>query len=271
MQFEVSDVRQIQLTTLDILLEIDRVCKLHQIEYMLTCGTALGAVRHKGFIPWDDDLDISMTRKEYERFIKALDESLGEDYYYHCFEKDSRYNVLIPAMKIRKKGTYIKEVNKYLENHCDGDGIFVDVFIFDHFSKNKVLNFFVRTWMFILGCLMMFADNFLHINPIKLKKVFLATDRWYAKHNEGSKTWGLSMTWIFNKPNRQQIYKEEDLFPVSYGEFEGYTFPMPHNPDALLRVEIGDDYMTLPPVEKRISKHTVEFNIHGDGPKEKSK
>lgn len=258
-----EDVKKIQNVAFEILLEIDRVCKKNDIEYFLSCGTALGARRHQGFIPWDDDLDISMTRENFEKLIPALKKDLGEDFYFHSFYTDHRYNVLLPMMKIRKKGTYILERNSLLKHHCDGDGLFVDVFIYDKISERKWINAIFRAYMYLLALPIFILDN-LHLNPVALKKLFMNSAAWYHHHNKASRKWGLSTTWIFNKPNKQQVYWEDILFPLQEMPFEGRLFPMPHDPDTFLKSEIGEDFMTLPPVEKRIAKHTVQFSVTSD-------
>lgn len=260
---ENAEVKKIQKVALDILLEIDRICQANDIEYMLSCGTALGAVRHQGFIPWDDDLDIAMTRENYERFVQVLPTALGEDYYYHCFEADCRYNVLLPNMKVRKKGTCILERNKLLRHHCDGNGLFVDVFVFDKVSEKGWQNILMRIWMYFLGGIIFVLDN-LHLNPVILKKLFVNSARGFHRANRNSHKWGLTMMWLFVKPTCQRIYPERILFPLQRMPFEGGMFPMAHDPDAFLRIEIGDDYMILPPIEKRLAKHTVAFSVTSD-------
>lgn len=262
---ELEEVAKIQKVALDILCEIDRVCKENDIEYMLACGTALGAVRHQGFIPWDDDLDIGMTRENYQRFLEVLPKALKEDYYYHCFEADPHYNVLLPNMKVRKKGTYILERNSLLKHRCEGDGLFVDVFVYDHISEYRFVNALMRIYMSIFGGLLFILDN-CHLQPVFLKKLFMNSAYHYHQAHQKSRKWGVSMNWIFNRPSKQQVYREKDLFPLQEMLFEGRLFPMPANPDAYLRVEIGDDYMTLPPKEKQISKHTVTFSVTSDQP-----
>lgn len=260
---ERTEVRKIQKVALEILIEIDRICQKNDIEYILACGTALGAVRHQGFIPWDDDLDIGMTRENYAKFLLALKQDLKEDYYYHCFETDHRYNVLLPNMKVRKKGTFIKERNALLKHHCDGDGLFVDVFIYDHISENKWINGLFRCWMYLQFAWLFVLDN-LHICPVFLKKLYLNSAQWYDRIHCHSRKFGVTMTYVYNKPSRQQVYWEEDLFPTQMMPFEGRLFPMPHDPDAFLKVDIGDDYMTLPPINKQTSKHTVTFSVTSD-------
>ncbi len=265
---ELSEARKIQEVAYDILLEIDRICKENNIEYTLACGTALGAVRHQGFIPWDDDLDISMTRENYERFVQVLPTSLKNDYYYHCFETDKRYNVLLPTMKVRKKNTYIQEANKFLKHGCDGDGLFVDVFVYDQISEHKLVNGLFRGYMMFLGALIFIFEN-LHISFVPLKSLYVNSAKKYDQAHKNSKKWGVSMTWLFSPLWHQQVYWQDDLFPYHDIKFEDGMFPIAHHEDAFLRVEIGDDYMTLPPVEKQISKHTIEFNVLSDQPKKR--
>ena len=107
---------------LSIMDEIDRICRKYDITYGLIAGSALGTVNYGGFIPWDDDIDIFILRSDWDKFIAALDKELNNDFYYHCYEKDTRYNILVPQMKIRKKNTYVEERNILLDNRCCGNG-----------------------------------------------------------------------------------------------------------------------------------------------------
>lgn len=98
-----EEIRSVQLVELKILLEIDRICKEHSIEYFLTSGSVLGAVRHGGFIPWDDDIDIGMSRENYDRFIEIAPHALRQPYVLQTYNTD-RYSPILYA-KIKNTDT----------------------------------------------------------------------------------------------------------------------------------------------------------------------
>lgn len=264
----VITVKDVQNALLGMMIDIDKICRENNIPYVLTGGTALGAIRHKGFIPWDDDLDIAMMRKDYKRFIKVLEEKLPEQYTFHCYEKNKKYNVTIPPMKIRKRNTYIKEVNTLLANKCsDCDGIFIDVFVLDYVSKHKIIDVPFRC---INGLLMLIINGFenIHINPIPLKSLFVSIAKFYGWLNRKSKYIGFDLTWTYISPFKGHIFKYEDIYPTKEVMFEDYKFTMANNHDAFLRMDIGPTYMTPPPENKRFAKHTVDINLDGPNPEE---
>lgn len=261
-------VRDVQNVLLDMMIDIDKICRENDIPYILTGGSALGAVRHKGFIPWDDDLDIAIERKDYKRFINVLQEHLPNKYTFHCYEKNKKYNVTIPQMKIRKKDTYIKEVNSLLKNKCkDCDGVFIDVFILDHVNKHKIIDVPFR----IINVLLMLIINGLeniNINPIPLKSLFIGIAKFYGKINKNSKYIGFDLTWTYINPFKGHIFKYDEVFPAKEILFENHKFMIANNYDAFLRMDIGSTYMTPPPENKRIAKHTVDINLEGSTPEE---
>ncbi len=127
------DIRQLQLHILDILVVIDKVCREHDIKYYLVAGTMLGAVRHKGFIPWDDDIDIAMPRNDYDRFMQHCTGWLPKPYEAFCAELMPNY----PSdfAKIIDSGTTLIE----RAHHSYIGGIYVDVFPIDGITSNKLL------------------------------------------------------------------------------------------------------------------------------------
>lgn len=256
----VITIRDVQQVLLGMLKDIDALCVKHNIPYFLNGGSALGAVRHHGFIPWDDDADIAMMREDYKRLLNVVHE-LGDNYVAHAFELNRKYNVLIPAMKIRKKGTYIKEVNPLLANRIsDCDGIFVDVFVYDHVSANKLLDLPLRLLNQGLMPIIVFFEN-LRLNPLPLKHWFVNNARLYNWLNQGSSWVGMPITWTFKAAFKPFVFKKDDIFPLQRVQFEDVQLPIPHHPHEYLCTMIAPSYMTPPPEDKRVAKHISDIRL----------
>ena len=256
-------VRMVQEKLYEAMKDIDKICKKNKIDYFLTDGTCLGAVRHKGFIPWDDDVDIGMSRDDYNRFIKVLDKELPDKYVYHCYEKNKKYIVAYPAMKIRIKDTYVKEKNNiFLPNRCkDSDGIFIDVVIYDHMSKHKIIDLPLRLINTILMPIMVLFDM-IHINPIILKSLFRFNARIYGKLCKNSEYIGDELTWVYNNPFKPYIMKYSDIYPTKRIKFENSKFPVPGNYNNYLIAKFGKNYMTPVKESKRISKNIKDIDLN---------
>ena len=128
-----DELRHLQLVVMNIAKDVDKLCRENNIHYYLGGGGAIGAVRHHGFIPWDDDLDFLMPYEEYERFVKICKEKLDLNKYE--IDQDLN-NWAIPMLKIRLKGTYIEEKEKSIEEgKCQG--IFLDVFRLEHSPESN--------------------------------------------------------------------------------------------------------------------------------------
>lgn len=266
-------VRDLQLAILEIMDEIHRVCVKNDIPYALIAGSALGICNYQGFIPWDDDIDMCVERKDWNRFIQALEKDLDPKFYFQCFENDKNYNILIPSMKIRKRGTYIEEVNTLLKNRCkSGDGIFVDVVIYDGVSENKWIDELNRFKIRALMPIMVLLDN-IHINPLFLKKRVLKIAEKYAKKNEQSNLVSQTIAIPWEKFFKEPKFKREDVYPFTLYEFEGRQFYSYHNiknvvtkwygPNCLKKWN-GKEYVETLPIEKRHPKHAVDLNLGGE-------
>ncbi len=149
-------LRQCQLVMLRMLKIFDHLCTRHNIEYFLTGGSLLGAVRHQGFIPWDDDLDVGMTRNNYEKFVQYAAPELPNDVFFQTTETDTHYPVchMVEAKLKDKYSSYIiKEKNKnIIKWHT---GLQVDIFVYDkaYLPHNLFLYLLNRCLIFFCDCL----------------------------------------------------------------------------------------------------------------------
>ncbi|WP_297676948.1 LicD family protein [uncultured Bacteroides sp.] len=251
-----SILRRHQLRMLEMLQFIDTVCKKHGIRYWLCSGTLLGAVRHGGFIPWDDDVDIEMLREDYVKFANALEEEKSSDYILQTHHTD--FNYLAPYGKLRDLHSHIKEDN-YNDLYYQYNGIYIDIFILDPSSSlivSKISNYLQYFMLFHMNRYLHnkivrkiyfsinygLLDNFLF--PL-LRGVLRIRARGQLRHTLGS---------CFNKPRY-----EDDIFPLSQMNFEGFAFPVPNNFDNYLS-KIYGNYMSLPDLNK-IRLHTTEVNF----------
>lgn len=253
-----EDLRKLQLIQLDMLLEVDRICKKHKIKYCIIAGTLLGAVRHKGFIPWDDDIDIAMFRPEYERFCEICEKELDSDKYYlqtHRNTKGYRWGY----GKIRRVGT---EFVRSGQEHMDyPTGVFIDIFPLDNVPDNIVLRWFhnlictiVRKFLWSKAgakadsrMIMRLIYKIMALVPKNF--IFLIYDLLVKISNR--KETKMVRTLTFPTPkNRQYGYYRKWYDELELLEFEGYYFPAPKDYDEYLRYKFGD-YEKLPPVELR--------------------
>ena len=141
------ELRQLQLIQLELLCEVDRICKKCNIHYNIIAGTLLGAVRHQGFIPWDDDADVALLRTEYERFREACKTELDHERFYfqdHTNEKGYRWGY----GKLRRKKTLFLRENQ--EDMPYEQGVFIDVFPLDSVPNNKILRSIMNFRCFVL-------------------------------------------------------------------------------------------------------------------------
>ena len=175
-------VRKLQLTELDILKEIDRICKKNNIDYTLYGGSLLGAIRHKGFIPWDDDIDVAMTRKNYNKFIKACKYDLGDKFFFDSYETNKKYALFYGKVKL--KNTLFVEKKNY-DNYDETSSIWVDIFPLDavtgRMDKNQKFQYklfgYITTLITIKN-----GSNYYQNSKIK-KKIYLLKTVFFFNFN----------------------------------------------------------------------------------------
>lgn len=267
-------VRSLQLEVLTIMDEIDRVCRKNNIKYFLIAGSSLGMCNYGGFIPWDDDIDISVSIDDWPKFIEAMQKDLNEKFYFDCYEIDKKYNTISgPWMKVRKKGTYIEEVNFLLKNRCKrGDGVFVDVIPYGGISENKLIDEIERTVVKINMLFIVILDNF-YINPIPFKSFVYWFSKKCMKWHQNSKLVSQPVSVPWEKFLHEPVFLKKDVYPVKEYDFEGRKFYSYNNIEKIMKEWYGHNCLkkwngkyweeTLP-VEKRQPKHTKDLNLNGD-------
>ena len=243
-----QEFRTMQLLELDLLIEFDRVCRKHGIKYCITSGTLLGAVRHKGYIPWDDDSDSAMLREEYEKFRAVADEMDASVCYF--------------------QGTSFVRAG---QEHMKGKtGVFVDIFVLDDCPKSVLGMELQDLWCFFLRKILysrvgkvnetgMKKAIYSFLSVIPVKWVYGRVEKMASRSNNS--TPNRVRTLLF--PAFGKFYmKNAHPAKIRYGmpkswfldraeyDFEGHKFYGTKDYDAFLKY-LYNDYMTLPPKEKR--------------------
>ena len=255
-----TQLRRIQQIETDVLCEVDRICQKHQIKYVLGFGTLIGAVRHQGFIPWDDDVDICMMRKDYERFKDICRTELNPKYFYQSKDTDPEYYHLFD--KIRVNGTVFKE--DLIAEHDIHHGVYIDIFPMDYVPVNgflRCLQFwkfhFFRTGLMAKYMSMEERTGYKLLAAKVVRALFkpFSLDSLYRNATrEACRYDGKRGTYIFNFCS---AINEKSLCHASCLEdakFEDKEFLIPKEYDEVLRVAYGD-YMQLPPEEDRVPHH----------------
>ena len=256
-----NDLRSIQLLQLSMLKELDRICRKHNIKYWLEAGTLLGAVRHGGFIPWDDDLDVAMLSDDYHKFLSVAEKELPDSIFLQTKASDpsSFHNYA----KLRDTNSL------YIEFRTDFSksgqkGVYVDIFEFDYYPNisKKTIRFFYKMigkTKDILGDKRdMTFKTVLQYFVFNIEK-FIFKPIWKIIDKKKSKKYA-SYTIEDNGYFIKQL--TDDIFPLKMIKFEDQEFPAPNNCDSYLKVLYGN-YMEMPPVEKRLQHAYAYFiNIH---------
>lgn len=249
---EGTALRDAQLTMLKILLEFDRICKKNGLTYWIDFGTLLGAVRHGGFIPWDDDIDVSMPPEDYRHFKEIAQAELSDGFVLQTEVTEPSSNQGDGVFKIRMKNTiYLMEYDDLAEPYSKG--LFIDVFesVPTPAINKKAFRFIVRR--------INKAHGFMHYN----KRLNLGNVIRYFVFPV-SYVFFYHVVWraicLFTRKNceftpvQRVLYgypsPRTAIFPLGEIQFEGHTFPCPHDPDRRL-TDMWGDYMQLPPEDKR--------------------
>ena len=256
-ELSIDKIKEIELQILDY---IDSVCKENKLRYFLAWGTLLGAVRHEGFIPWDDDIDIIMPREDYERLLSIINKS-GNKYKALSYKYEQEY--YYPFAKVIDSATLVIENGTVKTAKM---GIWVDIFPIDALPDDETQrrNIQDKCWMYRqiwghalawkthsiirgfaykLGCFACYLYGWKHAIK-QLEKVAISTKKTTCYVGE-----------LIDCTKKYDTMPADWFGSSVYKLFEGKEYPVPIGYDGYLTLAYGD-YMKLPPVEKRVSNHS---------------
>lgn len=275
-----ESLRKLQLEELDILLAIDGFCSREHITWFLMSGSALGALRHGGFIPWDDDIDIGMLREDYDRFVELAASGLPEGLSLHTI--DNTAGLAGFFAKVYRDGT-VFQTAETREAGCE-QGIFVDVFPFDRVCEDASLRRRqlrrAMTWQRmsylyhsgtitvpgrgVLGAVERLVCRAAHpvvrilMSPERIRRNFDRATEMARSEDAHSTPRYITLSWPYVEPVELDL-----LVPTSLAVFEGHRFPVPRRCEDYLENEYGNWRQLPPPGQRRT--HLPERLVFSDG------
>ncbi len=256
----------------EILYAVDDFCKAHDIKYYLAHGSLLGAVRHHGIIPWDDDVDLWMKREDYEKFLFLTNKYIIPGFTVYSFNYTKNY--YYPFIKVGKNKTLVIEPYSYVPSK--GMGINIDIFPIDgcpsvDFLEAKI--YAITTFNTIWSCLHTWTNlrwssfrgwrqklvYIKYLFPYMRRRIFTNLYNSVKKYSVNACTYFGNVVWNFRLGDC--AYKKEWISETIYMPFGNRLLPVPKDFDAILKSQYGD-YMTPPPLEKRKSTHEHGLGVY---------
>lgn len=266
-KYSKQTLKKLQSIEIDILKEFDEICTKNDIDYFLVGGSAIGVVRHGGFIPWDDDIDVGMSRDGYDKMLKIFESEYSDKY--SIMNNDHNHKFPLMNTRLGLKGTEYKTED--LKDIPGEFGIFLDIFCMDNipdddklmkkqgtkawfYGKLLVLSGVKKPVLYCYGMkrkilqfiffLVHYGFKLLHLNS----RYFYQKAYQYATmyRNEDTKRFA----YMFDPSRFTSIMKKSEVYPLKRVKFENITINVPNKIEKYLETRYGD-YMTLPPEDKR--------------------
>lgn len=256
-----TDRKKIWAISLDMLIQVDRICRKYGLKYFMAFGSLLGIIRHNGFIPWDDDIDICMPRADFEKFVVIARKELSSPYFLQRPGRDHDY--FFSFTKIRNSNTTaVSSAFRYCQFN---QGLSLDIFVLDNCHLQLVEENYAKANNLILEN----SANMRRSNPhpsaadVEKMKGFDARSPYealaeleniYEEANKESSEYCMPSGLTIYTPQKM-IYRWEDVLDLSDVDFYGHKVFIPKNPETILITTYGKNYMQYPPVEARGTWH----------------
>ena len=263
-----NNLRKLQLVELEILKKVVEICEKNNLNYYLIGGSALGAKRHQGFIPWDDDIDVGMPRNDYNKFIKISDKLLAPDYFLQSIESDCNY--VYSFIKIRKNNTVLLQKN--LENVAMHHGISIDIFPLDgcgnnkrkaitHYKRIQLLNYIIMSPALEKSSKNKSSSYKLKLSSLKIVYKISDRDRLVKRLNKLLQKYSIEKSSfvanLLGSAHEREIMEKEIIFGDSKKlKFEDSEFYVPSKIHEYLTCIYGD-YMVIPKNAEIENRHEI--------------
>lgn len=275
--YEPEVLKKLQELEMEIVRDFVRICEEHNLVYFGYAGTGIGALRHKGYIPWDDDIDISMPRKDYETLLRIVQEQMGDKYYVLNTDTDPDYPLATTRLCLR--GTVFREF-AMKDVDCQW-GIFLDLYALDNaadgwlayqwqmwtawfWGKLLILRSVPRPYLYVHGLLAKIVTACCVVGHHLMKWLHIPKKWLIRRRDKASRRYENRQTkriaYFCDPLPYTNTFSNEDIYPLRKLDFEDIRIPFPNNLEELLTKMYGD-YMTPPPVERRKTHYPYQLDF----------
>ena len=276
-EYDEKTLKRVQKIELEILKDFKKLCDRHGLDYFGIAGTGIGVLRHGGFIPWDDDIDIALPRKDYEEFLRLAKKELADKYTILNVRENENYPLM--TTRLVKKGTKFREY-ALKDINCDF-GIFLDIYPFDNVSddEKEYKKQGRKVWFYskllilrsipfpvlgatgwkkkVLHAATAICHYILKISHISKKWIAKKCDESMRMYNDKQTS---RLTYFADTTPYMNIFDRNAIFPLKEYKFEDVMIKMPYELDRHLTTMYGN-YMELPPIEKRKNHYPYELDF----------